>query len=129
SDTLFRGTRNLRTVSSLVKRHGVEAVIGPSSLLGAFAAQGNAVYPDPAGDPAVEEHGSFTGGHIVAAHGSADGGTVDAIQLELGGRYRARRALGKTAADLAAAVRAFADAYLPVASDAPATRPATREAA
>src|SRR5690606_37526067 len=117
-ETIYRGTRSGRTVSSLLERHGVAALEGPGSLMGILADKGYTVAPPPAAEgqgPATETR--FTGGHIVVAHGSGDGGTIDAIQLEFGSTLRARTKLQQTAADVAEAIRVFSEHFGPDAAE------------
>ncbi|MEN9573340.1 MAG: hypothetical protein RL514_1195 [Verrucomicrobiota bacterium] len=108
---VFRGTQNGKTVSHLLNRSGREAVFGEPSLFGQLAKQGFAVFP-PVGssDP---ESPNYSGGHTVGLHGSSSGGTIDAIQLELGTNYRDSQAIGAVADKLANAITAFAKSYLP----------------
>jgi len=96
-DTLFRGTRYGRTVSSLVARHGRAALDGPDSLIGRLAALGLNVDPAPGTDAREEQR--YVGGYTVATYGSHREDGIDAIQLEFGIRQRASRALGDTLAE------------------------------
>jgi N-formylglutamate amidohydrolase len=112
-ETVFRGTQNTKTVSALKQRYGMKALNGPDSILGVLEAKGYSVFPPgDARDPA-KENPFFGGGYIVGTYGSDAGTGVDAIQLEFGGRLRMRGVLDRTAADVAAAVKAFAKEYLP----------------
>lgn len=99
---IVRGTRNGKTVESLLRRHGAEALTGPGSLFGRLKAAGYAVVPDvqaegngaegKAGAPQPEPDADapagretfLDGGYIVAAYGSHTDRGVDAIQVELG---------------------------------------------
>ena len=112
-DTVFRGTQNLKTVSALRQRFGMKAINGPNSILGALEANGYSVFPSGEARDPTKESPFFGGGHIVGTYGSDAGTGVDAIQLEFGGKLRMRAVLDKTAADTAAAVKAFAKEYLP----------------
>ena len=107
---VFRGTQNGKTVAHLLSRSGREAVFGETSLLGQLAKQGFAVVP-PVGSSDPETN--YTGGHIVGTHGSRSGGTIDAIQLELGTNYRDSKTIADVADKLANAIAAFAKSYLP----------------
>lgn len=110
--TTFRGTGKKQSVQSLLDRYGEKALSGPNSLLGALSAKGHTVFP-PLSEPETPENPRFNGGHIVRTYGSGAGTGIDAIQLELGGDARARRAIPAFARDLAQATRAFAKEYLP----------------
>jgi N-formylglutamate amidohydrolase len=111
ADAIFRGTSNGRTVTALTDRFGKAAVTGPKSVFGQLAAQGVRVIP--ANDSDDTEDRRYNGGHIVRTYGSHDGNAVDAIQLELGGKLRAKAKLDDTAGKIAEAVRVFAAEYLP----------------
>ena len=113
ADTVFRGTRRLTTCGNLKTRFGMAAITGKTSLLGALAASGYAVFPAIDAPADAAEDPRFGGGHIVATYGSAGGTNIDAIQLEFGGDSRAAKSLDKTARDLAAALKFFATDYLP----------------
>lgn len=120
---VFRGTQNGKTVAHLLQQSGREVVYGEPSLFGQLAKQGFAVFPAiGSGDP---EEPSYSGGHTVARHGSSSGGTIDALQLELGTNYRDAKALADVADKLANAIAAFAKSYLPAA----AARPVAGDAA
>jgi N-formylglutamate amidohydrolase len=106
-DTVFRGTKNGKTVALLIERHGDKAHIGPKSFFGLMDAQKMKVFPT---DDSKERSG-FTGGYIVQTYGSKTF-AIDAIQLEFGGDYRAKDNQKATAAKLATAVDAFARMYL-----------------
>jgi hypothetical protein len=54
------------------------------------------------------------GGYIVQTYGSHRGRGIDAIQLEIGTKLRARANLERTATDLAEAIAVFAQEYLPL---------------
>ena len=56
----------------------------------------------------------YVGGYIVQTYGSHHGRGIDAIQLEIGTKLRARSNLEQTATDLAEAIAVFAHAYLPL---------------
>jgi N-formylglutamate amidohydrolase len=114
---VFRGTQNGKTVTHLLSRSGREAVYGETGLFGQLAKQGFAVFP-PVGSSAPESL-NYTGGHIVGTHGSRSGGTIDAIQLELGTKYRDSKAIGEVAEKLANAITAFAKSYLPAEEQKP----------
>lgn len=108
---IFRGTNNGKTVKHLTDRFGKAALTGQDSVLGRLGANGYKVFPP--NDSNDKENPFFTGGYIVQTYGSKDGGSVDAIQLEFGGRMRMRVHLDATADAVADAVAAFAKEYLP----------------
>ena len=107
-DAIYRGTQNGRTTNHLVGKFGRDALTGRGSLFGQIAAQGIRVIP-----PAESEdrETKYQGGYIVVEHGSASGGSIDAIQLELGRQLRSAKA--KTAEQLANAIVAYSADYLP----------------
>lgn len=110
-EAVIRGTDDGETVAGLLKRHGEQALIGSASIFGALAAKGYIIAPTGKPDDKLEQ--LFRGGPIVRTYGSARGGAIDAIQLEIGSRYRAPDRLDRTARDLADAIAVFAKAYLP----------------
>ena len=111
ANVIFRGTRHGKSVAHLVRRFGQEALTGPHSILGQLALGGYKILPDPSG----KDHESrYSGGHTAETYGSHRATGIDAIQLEFGTRFRARDNVDRTAADVAAAIRVFAQQYLPV---------------
>jgi N-formylglutamate amidohydrolase len=109
ADAIFRGTQNGKTVKLLTDRHGAKAITGPESVQGRLEKKGYNFFP--AAESSELEDRRFNGGYTVATYGTTSG--LDAIQFELGGDSRSRKALDTTAADLADAVMAFAEAFLP----------------
>jgi N-formylglutamate amidohydrolase len=111
-DFLCRGTRNGETVKLLRERRGWDAVAGADSILGRMEKAGYKILPRCDAGESAKEEPAFAGSHIVESYGSHTGYGIDAIQLEFGTSHRLRKAYPKTAADLAAAVAAFHEAYL-----------------
>ena len=109
-DALVRGTRNGKTVTALVARHGAAALTGPDSIFGRLRAAGYRVIPDgdEPGTPAGREM-FFDGGYIVANYGSDQPNGVDAIQIEIGSQRSNN--LIKVSRDIAEAVAACARVY------------------
>ena len=110
---IFRGTNNGKTVAHLIDRHGKPALTGPKSVLGVLAKKGYAIIPS--NDSANKEDPRFGGGYTVQTYGSRDGGTIDAIQFELGVKLRQPKNAEQTASDIADAIAIFAKEYLPTA--------------
>jgi N-formylglutamate amidohydrolase len=111
SDGVFRGTADGKTVKALTDRFGRTALTGPKSILGQLDKEGFRMIP--ANDSNDKEDKRYNGGHTVRTYGSHDGNAIDAIQLELGSKFRAKGRLDDTAAKIADAVRVFAKEYLP----------------
>lgn len=109
--TIIRGTADGQTVSDLVNRDGLPALLGPTSVLGAMRKAGYALEPDDTTTLSKEER--FNGGFIVRNYGSHQGTKIDALQLELGSDLRSKSHLEKTAKDLASAIATFARTHLP----------------
>ncbi len=110
-EAIFRGTNDGKTVLHLTTQYGKAALTGPKSILGVLAAKGYKIVP--ACDSEDKENASFNGGYIVQTYGSWNGGMIDAIQFETGGKQRTLNNLDQTAADIAEAVAIFAKEYLP----------------
>jgi N-formylglutamate amidohydrolase len=115
-DTIYRGTNNGRTVSSLIRRFGTEAIIGPRGIFGQLDSMGYKILP-----PIKESHKEirYAGGYIVQTYGSHRETGIDAIQLEFGTSLRARANLERTAIDLACAIAVFARDFLPLIKSRP----------
>lgn len=137
-DAIYRGTRDGKTVAALLGRAGAggAALVGPDSVLGHLGAAGYTVLPTVAepgratSAPTIGHEERFNGGHIVFAYGSHHPDGIDAIQLEFGTELRRTARLGRTAADVAKAVAAFAHTYMtPTTAAGPASRPATASGA
>ena len=111
TDAVFRGTASGTTVKALTDRFGKEALTGPKSVFGQLDKHGFKVIP--ANNSTDKEDPRFNGGHTVRTYGSHDGQAIDAIQLELGGKFRAKANLDDTAGKIADAVQVFAKEYLP----------------
>jgi N-formylglutamate amidohydrolase len=109
-DAICRGTANLTTVALLRQRFGPAAVTGPKSVLGYLEQHGYAIVPKC--DSSDKEDSRYNGGYTVRTYGSHQGYAIDAIQLELGTKYRRKAVLDQTAKDLAEAVHVFAQEYL-----------------
>lgn len=114
--TIYRGTNNGRTVSSLTRRFGMQAISGPKSIFGQLERLGYKVLPE--GKDSHKED-RYAGGYIVQTYGSHRQTGMDAIQLEFGAALRARANLERTAADSAHAVAIFAQEYLPLIKASP----------
>lgn len=118
AEAIYRGTGNGKTVASLTRRFGTEAITGPRSIFSQLEIMGYKVLPST-----TESHKEqrYVGGYIVQTYGSHRGRGVDAIQLEIGTKLRARASLEQTATDLADVIAVFAREYLPIMkSSAPA---------
>ncbi|MSR54554.1 MAG: hypothetical protein EXS09_14885 [Gemmataceae bacterium] len=111
ADAIFRGTTNDKSVTALIDRFGKQAISGPKGLFGQLEKQSFKIIP--ANDSKDKEDSRFNGGHTVRTYGSHDGQAIDAIQLELGGKLRAKANLDVTANKIADAVKSFAKEYLP----------------
>lgn len=121
AEVVYRGTQNGKTTTHLLNRFGREAMVGSRSLFGQLAKQGLEVFPKVGS--AAPEHPPYAGGYTVRTYGSGHGGTLDAIQLELGSSLRSSEALAETAEKLAAAIRDFARDYLPISGEAASAFP------
>jgi N-formylglutamate amidohydrolase len=110
-DDICRGTGNLKTVTLLRERFGPAAVTGPKSVLGQLEKHGYTIFPKC--DSTEKEDSRYGGGYIVQTYGSHQAFAIDAIQTELGSKYRKKDVLDKTAKDMAAAIGVFAKEYLP----------------
>lgn len=110
SKAIFRGTQNGKTTTHLIGRFGREAVVGKQSLFGRLAEQGIPVIPAV---DSTDREDRYVGGYTVVAYGSGSGGTLDAIQLELGRDLRASQHAAATADKLAHGIAAFSKSYLP----------------
>ncbi|HET7005794.1 MAG TPA: N-formylglutamate amidohydrolase [Candidatus Binatia bacterium] len=109
AESIFRGTDNGRSVSQLQKQHGNAALTGPKSLLGHLASIGYKILPDLTGQ---DRETLYTGGFTTRRYGSHQGTKIDAIQLEIGSKLRAKPNLERTANDLAHAIEVFTREYL-----------------
>lgn len=116
ADTIFRGTNNGRSVTTLRRRFGAAALAGPKSILGQMAALGYHV------SPTDDYESRYTGGYTTQTYGSHRGTSIDAIQLELGTNLRRQANLERTATDLARAIEIFAREYLPLDQPSGASR-------
>lgn len=117
ADTIFRGTNNGRSVTTLRRRFGAAALVGPKSILGQMAALGYRV------SPADDHETRYTGGYTTQTYGSHRGTAIDAIQLELGANLRRQANLERTAGDLARAIEIFAREYLALDQPSGTRRP------
>ena len=109
-DDICRGTGNLKTVTLLRERFGPAAVTGPKSMLGQLEKHGYTIFPKC--DSTEKEDSRYGGGYIVQTYGSHQGFAIDAIQTELGSKYRKKDVLDKTAKNMAAVIGVFAKEYL-----------------
>lgn len=112
-NAVFRGTQNSKTTTHLVNRFGREAQSGETSVFGQLARLGVSVIPAPGSTD--REHVNYDGGYIVTTYGSSSGGTLDAIQMEVGRELRSTKAIPTTASKLAGSIAAFTKEYLPIA--------------
>src|SRR5262245_51081767 len=110
-EAIYRGTGNGKTVVSLIQRFGIEALTGPKSIFNQLERMGYRVLPSTT-DSHKEQR--YVGGYIVQTYGSHHGRGIDAIQLEIGTKLRARANLERTGTDLAEAIAVFAQEYLPI---------------
>ena len=109
---IFRGTNNGKTVTHLLNRFGRPAFLGEMSVFGRISANGIAVIPE--NESRAREDPRYDGGYTVRTYGSGEGGTVDALQLELGRELRRSRSARTTAQKIADAICTFALEYLPI---------------
>jgi N-formylglutamate amidohydrolase len=111
AEAIYRGTGNGKTVASLTQRFGTQPIIGSKSIFSQLELMGYKVLPSTKESHKEER---YVGGYIVQTYGSHRGSGVDAIQLEIGTKLRARANLERTATDLAEAIAVFAQGYLPI---------------
>ena len=111
ANVIFRGTRHGKSVADLVWRFGRQALTGPHSISGQLALRGYKILPDASVN---DRESRYSGGHTAQTYGSHRATGIDVIQLEFGTRLRARDNVDRTAADVAAAIRIFAQQYLPI---------------
>ncbi len=110
-DSLMRGTKQLKSVTELLKKHGVEGLTGPNSFLGGLAQLGWKI--SPANNAKEQAETKFDGGFITDSMGSHNPNGIDAIQCELGIEFRNAEGKPKFAEDVALALERFIRAYEP----------------
>jgi hypothetical protein len=119
--TIIRGTADWTSVRHLVEEFGKGSVTGEDGLLGPVAKAGHQFVP-PLDKDDEKEFVALNGGFITRNYGSFQGGNFDAIQFELGGKYRKAEYIPTFAGQLADGVVPFMNRYLLV--EGAATKPA-----
>ena len=105
-ETVFRGTQNLKTVTSLSD----EVIFGPRSFLGILECQGIKIFPTMR-DAHKKENLKFDGGYTVQTYGLNSNAGIMAIQLEFGASYRRGDAIPGVAKKLAEALKSHCDSF------------------
>lgn len=108
---IHRGTRNGLTVRRLLDRAGPPPLVGPQSILGRLQAAGYDVFPPNTPPPEPREDPRFNGGYTVGNYGSQQPDGIDALQLEIGARFRQEDTLQPLADQLAAAIADYLGAF------------------
>lgn len=117
------GTVGGETVKLLRQRHGDEALVGHSGVVGFLRAAGMTTMP---GLDATELNlPQYNGGYTVQTYGSHKAEGIDAVQFEFGSKYRGSDRLNDTAKRTAAAIARFYETYLPKKRQTAANEPAT----
>jgi N-formylglutamate amidohydrolase len=111
SAAIYRGTNNGKTVRHMLDRFGRAGFVGEQSVMGRLEKAGYKVIPSA--ESKEDEDRRFGGGYIVATYGSKESGSIDAIQLETGGRMRTGKGMDEFATALAEAIAAYSKEYLP----------------
>jgi len=119
-DSLMRGTKQLKSVTELLKKHGVEGLAGPNSFLGGLAQLGWRI--SPANNAKEQAETKFDGGFITDSMGSHNPNGIDTIQCELGIEFRNAVGKPKFAEDVALALERFIKAYEPSWMEKPTSR-------
>lgn len=101
ADAIFRGTLNGKSITLLTQRYGSSALTGKYGFQKRLEDKGYLFKP---GADTSDKETRFTGGYITQHYGSHTGYGIDAIQLEMGGKYTGRTHRAKTASDLADAI-------------------------
>lgn len=101
ADAIFRGTLNGKSITLLTQRFGSAALTGKNSFQKRLEDKGYLFKP---GADSSDKETRFTGGFITQHYGSHTGYGIDAIQLEMGGKYTGKANRTKTASDLADAI-------------------------
>jgi N-formylglutamate amidohydrolase len=107
--TAIRGTQNGKTVSALLRNHGIDALKGSNSIFGVIEQRGFKVFPPSSAFGISREDPRFNGGFTVMTYGSNNVGGVDAIQIETGRDIRTNPAYISALGD---GIIAFYKAYL-----------------
>ena len=110
-ETIYRGTGEGVGISRLLRRHGLQALTGPSSIFGKLKDSGYSVAPALTAPTNAEK--ILQGGHTIYAYGSHTPNGIDAIQVEVGWNIRkdsSRRE--KFTEELADAIAVFYKAYV-----------------
>lgn len=110
-NTIFRGTRNGLTVSSLIRKYGNAAIQGQDSIIGVLQKRGYQVFPTTQAESLTEDK-RFAGGYTVLTYGSNATDGIDAIQIEFGRRSRENPRLAE---DFTDAILVFARKFLAAA--------------
>lgn len=110
-ETVYRGTKNGKSVEHLRNVFGDAAHTGEHSLFGLLAKRGWKVHPNPHDG---KEQSGFTGGYITVTYGSANFPLMDAMQLEFGADYRNGEGRIRAARVLADAVVEYSRSYLKI---------------
>ena len=108
-DSVFRGTRNGATTEFLVNKFGDRALTGHHGFQGLLEAQGFNMVPASDSD---KKETLFNGGYITARYGLDGSYGIDAVQLEFGGVYTAKKTLPETANALARALTQYVARYI-----------------
>lgn len=119
-ETVYRGTKNGKSVEHLRNVFGEAAHTGEQSLFGSLAKRGWKVHPSPQDG---KEQSGFTGGFITVTYGSANFPLMDAMQLEFGADYRNGDGRSNTASVLADAIVEYSRNYLKVDAIAKSNAP------
>jgi len=84
---IFLGTNDTVTIEQLTKRRGNEVWKGDQSLAALFEKYGYTTFPS-SDDLTSKEDERYNGGYTVQRHGINNPHGIDAIQLEIGLKYR-----------------------------------------
>ena len=117
-DVVIRGTANWTSDKHLTEEFGKEAVIGPTGLFAGLAKDPAYKLMPPIDKPDEPEYERLNGGYITREYGSYQGGTFDAVQLELGTAIRKPENLDHFVTALADGLVPFMYQYLLVPAEA-----------
>ena len=109
NDPAYAEASTIRALTRRANIHFSELLRGPNSLGGLLAAKGYPAVPSPAMPNPGPGNSYFDGGYNVRRHGSAQGGAIDGVQIEV--NYSGIRETDLNRITFARALAEVCDAY------------------